>query len=382
MPASASSTTHASHTRISRSTSYTTGTNRTLPRVCLTVSYRISLSTDTHVLASHDDIIYPDLPRYSRTASKRMRPPGAIKQAPAVPVTPANIGRRRSQRLASLTNTPPRPSYSAQLSNIFARSAPTKFAPSVPMTAESMQKPHCAFDNSTARLIPCTPPRFGNPSNHELRTELPSSPHDSVVEALRDENSDDEDPLDDLQRAVTLPSSPFDAVSINHNAAHMQSIQHSTGYPRPQTERRVLRFNATTLSSEACSTQSSGDTSSEEWTGDDEFLPHSARRRHREQRLAQKKAAAASPIPSHQLPSRHLQLFTTVEEGPPLRSPGASRFQSRRLAAVGVFNSPYTREVFGLQQVLTTATTGFECQTKMLNENGTSDADDELDSSD
>ena len=76
------------------------------------------------------------------------------------------------------------------------------------------------------------------------------------------------------------------------------------------------RFNAITLLCEACSTQSSCDASSEKWKGDDNSLPHSARRCRSEQRLAQKEAVA-SPTPLYQLPLRHSQLFPTVEEGHP-----------------------------------------------------------------
>ncbi|KAK4543398.1 hypothetical protein LTR36_005541 [Oleoguttula mirabilis] len=101
------------------------------------------------------------------------------------------------------------------------------------------------------------------------------------------------------------------------------------------------------------------DASSEEWTGDDDFLPRSARRRHREQRLARRQANATGSTPVQQSLSRRSPQPYSAKERP--TSMRASRFQ------------PAMSEPWHV--------TGSTEQIDKPFESGPSDADDEDDSS-
>ncbi|KAK0942794.1 hypothetical protein LTR29_005703 [Friedmanniomyces endolithicus] len=137
----------------------------------------------------------------------------------------------------------------------------------------------------------------------------------------------------------TSPSARLDTRTTS-SIPHSPSKPTSPKAPRPralQSSKRLQSHpdptNPTTLE----------DSSSDEWTGDEDFLPRSARRRNRQQRLRAKAAAEKqqrSPLCRTPSPPRPLTqpppspidspLSVTFRERlAALRSPGASRFQRR-----------------------------------------------------
>ncbi|KAK1061942.1 hypothetical protein LTR33_012600 [Friedmanniomyces endolithicus] len=141
----------------------------------------------------------------------------------------------------------------------------------------------------------------------------------------------------------TSPSARLDTRTTS-SIPHSPSKPTSPKAPRPralQSSKRLQSHpdptNPTTLE----------DSSSDEWTGDEDFLPRSARRRHRQQRLRAKAAEQQQRSPLCRTPSPP-RPFTQPPPSPidsplsvtfrerlaALRSPGASRFQRRVVVVV------------------------------------------------
>ncbi|KAK1807366.1 hypothetical protein LTR12_018287 [Friedmanniomyces endolithicus] len=135
----------------------------------------------------------------------------------------------------------------------------------------------------------------------------------------------------DTKTTNSIPHSPSKPTSPKPSRPRaLQSSKRLQSHPDPT--------NPTTLE----------DSSSDEWTGDEDFLPRSARRRHRQQRLRAKAAAEQqqrSPLCRTPSPPRPFTRpppspidsplsVTFSERLAALRSPGASRFQRRVVVVV------------------------------------------------
>ncbi|KAK5136138.1 hypothetical protein LTR08_003975 [Meristemomyces frigidus] len=223
--------------------------------------------------------------------------------------------------------------------------------------------------------------------------QMPLSPHDSIMGGIKI----DRDPNGDLEQVATEMSSPFDTVS----GYERRASTFDNGYMAYETvpssassapdnalaggERRDSTFadsfvagiptsqgsasntvGGTSTASAACAILSSDEPSSDAWTGDEDFMPPSARRRHREQRLTKRKAVIAfqtalpmSPYPQPDQPS-------TLKERPTsLRSSRASRFQPTRIEVWRVPSRKQSEK---------------PAESEKSAESGPSDADDEDDS--
>ncbi|KAI7456633.1 hypothetical protein KC368_g82 [Hortaea werneckii] len=108
----------------------------------------------------------------------------------------ANIGRRRSTRLAALAHTPPRASGSRQMDNVFVQSVPKIAKRLVSENSDSSGNMKTAIPRARRDSV------HGIASAGAQRSQIASSREDSVSS-----DGDDEDPLGDLERAAALKSS-------------------------------------------------------------------------------------------------------------------------------------------------------------------------------
>ena len=176
----------------------------------------------------------------------------------------------------------------------------------------------------------------------------------SSGESTVSSGTDDEDPLEDLERAAALescsskqhssspPENPPTAASPGDlpSTSHVPEDRHVAPPRTPalRTEQSpALESNPepdVIRSVKTCSGQSTCSTSSEEWTGDEEFLPLSVRQRHRARRLAYRQALR-SPQQASRFSAqtragldwetvRRLQQSSSYEN-----SPKASRFRTK-----------------------------------------------------
>ncbi|KAI7508594.1 hypothetical protein KC364_g71 [Hortaea werneckii] len=126
---------------------------------------------------------------------------------------------------------------------------------------------------------------------------------------------DDEDPLGDLERAAALESSssakhssspPQDrpATANPGNVPTTSHVSEDRHVSPPRTPAAKTEKSSSVATSPGCkfrdsvksySKQSTCSTSSEEWTGDEEFLPLSVRQRHQAQRQAFRQALTSPP---------------------------------------------------------------------------------------
>lgn len=250
--------------------------------------------------ASNANVSYPELPPVSpaniASPCKTVRRDTNIITKPSVQ---ANIGCRRSTRLAALAHTPPRASGSEQMGNVFVQSVPK-----IPKTLVLESSGRRSRGDKTSTTFPrdrCDSVHGIAPSRaHEFHTV-------SSWESTTSSGTDDEDPLGDLERASAWESS---ASSARHSSSPPEDRPATASpgeiactsnvpedvhvsppkTPAPETEESPSLENhpgsEVVNSVKTCSRQSTCSTSSEEWTGDEEFLPLSVRQRHRAQRLA------------------------------------------------------------------------------------------------
>lgn len=220
---------------------------------------------------------------------------GAVLRTP----TQANIGRRRSTRLAALAHTPPRASGTRQMSNVFVPSVPKiarRLASEGPESSDSMKT---AIPRARRDSVP------GIASSRAQESQTASSRESSISS-----DGDDEDPLGDLERAAALESfvsshsgsSPpgnrlaTDSPGVIPSTSNIPEQLHVSPLQTPAAKTEKSSSLEGNLDPEvtnpvkSCSRQSTCSTSSEEWTGDEEFLPLSVRQRHRAQRLPYRQA--------------------------------------------------------------------------------------------
>lgn len=214
----------------------------------------------------------------------------------------ANIGRRRSTRLAALARTPPRASGSEQMGNVFVQSVP-KIGKRLAWTSSERQpgsdKTKTAFWRDRCDSI--------QPSQEP---DVASSREGTISSGI-----DDEDPLGDLERAAALESSssakhssspPQDrpATANPGNVPTTSHVSEDRHVSPPRTPAAKTEKSSSVATSPGCkfrdsvksySKQSTCSTSSEEWTGDEEFLPLSVRQRHQAQRQAFRQALTSPP---------------------------------------------------------------------------------------
>ena len=273
----------------------------------------------------------------------------------ASPGVQANIGRRRSTRLAALAHTPPRASGSEQMGNVFVQSVP-KIAKRLASESSgrrarsgnmrtTISRGRCDSAHGTA------PPRL--PDSQIASWESTTSP-----------GTDDEDLLGDLERAAALESS---VSSTQHSFSPPENCP-TTASPReiactsdvpedvhvspPRTPAEKIEGIPSLgnhpgpeviNSVKTCSRQSTCSTSSEEWTGDEEFLPLSVRQRHRAQRLAYRQALRSPQQASRFSAQARAGLDWETVRRPQQSSsyessPKASRFRMK--GSVGGFRHP------------------------------------------
>lgn len=215
----------------------------------------------------------------------------------------ANIGRRRSTRLAALAHTPPRASGSQQMGNVFVQSVP-EIAQRL-VSGSSTRQPRSNKVRTTIPRGRCDS-AHGNALPRVSESQITFSGESPITS-----DGDDEDPLGDLERAAALESSASSTQQTSSppenrlttaspgNIARTSSASENLHVSPPRTpatkteEISSLENNTNPEdinSIKICSKQSTYSTSSEEWTGDEEFLPLSVRKRHRAQRLASRQA--------------------------------------------------------------------------------------------
>ncbi|KAI7421978.1 hypothetical protein KC332_g49 [Hortaea werneckii] len=127
----------------------------------------------------------------------------------------ANIGRRRSTRLAALAHTPPRASGSRQMDNVFVQSVPKIAKRLVSENSDSSGNMKTAIPRARRDSV------HGIASAGAQRSQIASSREDSVSS-----DGDDEDPLGDLERAAALKSS-----ISTHKSASPPGNRPATGSP-------------------------------------------------------------------------------------------------------------------------------------------------------
>ncbi|KAI7323595.1 hypothetical protein KC315_g8461 [Hortaea werneckii] len=175
----------------------------------------------------------------------------------------------------------------------------------------------------------------------------------SSWESTTSSGTDDEDPLADLERAAALGSS---ASSTQHSASPPEDRPATASpgeiactsnvsedvhvspprTPAPKTEEKPSLENhpgpEVINPVKTCSRQSTCSTSSEEWTGDEEFLPLSVGQRHRAQRLAYRQAVRspqqASPFSAQARVGLDWDAVRRPQQSSE-SSPKASRFQKK-----------------------------------------------------
>ncbi|RMY64541.1 hypothetical protein D0864_12321 [Hortaea werneckii] len=190
-------------------------------------------------------------------------------------------------------------SVNMQMSNVFV--------PSVPNIGERFASESSESSDNMKTAIP----RDRHDSVHAIAS---STAQESRVASSRESaissDGDDEDPLGDLERAAALESSLSTRKSASPPGngpatGRLRDIPSTTNFPEqlhvspPQTPAAKTEKSSSigdnldpevTNPVKRCSRQSTCSTSSEEWTGDEEFLPLSVRQRHRAQRLAYRQA--------------------------------------------------------------------------------------------
>lgn len=344
---------------------------------------RTPLTNNIPAAAAAAKILYPDLSEHLSTTQEASNHPKKLPPAthPSSVMT-ANVGRRRSTKLKNLTNTPPRPSSAAQMNGVFAHSSPTRAGFSLMSTrgGSGLQENRYAGLNAKPR----TPLRSAW-SKEANDTWSPATSCRHLFDRQMSHTSRDENPLNDLVRAAAAPKDPtkycersvFDHERVARLQPTVSHPEHEAAVTEPKhlyrksSPSRTQRTATTRDSIEASSPTKSDYTSSEEWTGDEDFLPRSARRRHREQRLAERGMSVSStPVPQ---PALRLAPVATLPS--PLRSPRASRFQSCQQPSSCSFQASAREEVS------TTRSESAEEEDGKQVDSGVSDADDEDDSS-
>ncbi|KAH9841284.1 hypothetical protein Tdes44962_MAKER07786 [Teratosphaeria destructans] len=263
------------------------------------------------------EILYPALPpppsrTYSRTskytADDPLAPLRMTRCTPTKSPTPANIGRPRtsSSRIAALTHSPARPSHATQMSHHFTRShAPSTDAPKLQLRRNPHDASRGDSDRSTSTSIG---------SDEDPLADL-GMLADSPPELLKSpcENSQSASPMQSSPNPGTHRVRPLDGAIATHKKRRIVS-------PPPPTSSSPRATLAPTSADRAFSPPGKGDTassgsvwfcpdpppspthlpsptrspvceeasSSESWTGDDDFMPRSARRRIRQRRLEQR----------------------------------------------------------------------------------------------
>ncbi|KAK4555290.1 hypothetical protein LTR86_007586 [Recurvomyces mirabilis] len=176
---------------------------------------------------------------------------------------PANIGRRRAAGLSTrLASTPPRPSRWRQIGDIFLQN---------PISPSSV------------------------PQNNDERSRIDDSPLDTTSErvATRRLHSESKHRIlwdDNVLAETSFTPARLLGLATDTAPSHrrlQKSAQRLTHHPLPAKE---------AIDAWLTSTENASDTSSDEWTGDEDFLPRSARARHRRQRLQRKRASRAQVL--------------------------------------------------------------------------------------
>ncbi|KAK3674337.1 hypothetical protein LTR78_005806 [Recurvomyces mirabilis] len=195
-------------------------------------------------------ISYPAIPSKTTDEHLSSQVRDSALQASPQPTTsaPANIGRRRAAGLSTrLASTPPRPSRWQQIGDIFLQN------PTSPSSTSQNNDERSRIDDSP---LESTSERA---ATRRLQSE-------SKHRALWDDNV--------LAETSFTPARLLGLI-IDPAPSHGQlprSAQRLTPQPMPTKE---------AIDAWLTSTENASDTSSDEWTGDEDFLPRSARARHR-----------------------------------------------------------------------------------------------------
>ncbi|KAK5114253.1 hypothetical protein LTR85_010318 [Meristemomyces frigidus] len=221
----------------------------------------------------------------------------------------------------------------------FAQSAPQTPAVPDPPASRSIDRWRRHRDNVMDRSVSLQLPAGGGYPFPGNAAEPLFSPRDSVVAShQRRPNRDLRADFDHAERRTNRQSPSHKAANVIYGT-QTSADEPGSGALNPasspfQTAQRLR------ISSKGRQKLAKEDTSSDSWTGDDEFLaPASARRRYREQRLAKKLADAAALLDAQEPPTKDASpKDSPLKNSPrprlaqdrsiPIRSPGASRFQS------------------------------------------------------
>lgn len=225
------------------------------------------------------------------------------------------------------------------------------FVPSVPKIARRLSSEGFNSSDDVETAIP----RDRRDSVHAIAS---SGAQQSRIVSSRESSissdGDDENPLRDLERAAALESSLSTRKSasppVNRPATGRPGdIPATSNFPEqlhvspPQTPAAKTEKSSSlednldpevTNPVKSCSRPSTCSTSSEEWTGDEEFLPLSVRQRHRAQRLAYRQALTSPPQASRLSAQTRAGLNWDNDRGRQhsssyQNSPKASRFRTQ-----------------------------------------------------
>ncbi|KAF2769054.1 hypothetical protein EJ03DRAFT_336568 [Teratosphaeria nubilosa] len=288
-------------------------------------STALTMANTTEAAQPSAEIHYPALPlppsrKYSLTsryiAEDPLAPFRMTRFTPTRNTSPANIGRpRRSPRIAALTNSPARSSYATQMSHHFTRSH-TPSPDALKLRPRLHRDEHNACygdsDRSTSidsgedpladlEMLTGSPLELAqSPGSHSQAGSLMQS---SPVSGSHQVRLSDGTVRTHKKRRITSPPLPPSSVDQSTFAPTSAGGALSPSGKEDTASSGSLWFCASGLPppahadsgmpSPTRSQVSEEVSSSESWTGDDDFMPRSARRRVRQQRLEQRRAQVA-----------------------------------------------------------------------------------------